>query len=174
MEFQRLTSPADSRFDTSMELYQNSFPPHEQRTAASQRKILEDSEYHFELIYEGTLFVGLLLYWQTDAFIYVEHFCIVPVLRGHGYGQAALACLSRAELPVILEIDPPVDETSIRRRAFYLRAGYSENAFPHIHPPYHAGTEGHPLEIMSYPRRITSAEYEQFQLYLKNTVMRPS
>lgn len=172
MEFQRLTSPDDKRLDMAMALYRNSFPPHEQRTGTSQKAILNNDDYHFDLIYEGTLFIGLLLYWQTNAFIYVEHFCIAPELRGKKYGQRALANLSQKGLPIILEIDPPVEEVSIRRKAFYTRAGYVSNPFPHIHPPYHPENKGHSLEVMSHPQAISPKEYEQFRSYLENVVMR--
>lgn len=172
MEFHRLTSPNDEKLDMATALYRGSFPPHEQRTASAQKAAINHGDYHFDLIYEGTLFIGLLLYWQTSAFIYVEHFCIVPELRGKKYGQRALAHLSQKGLPVILEIDPPADEISIRRKAFYIRAGYIPNPFPHIHPPYHPENKGHALEVMSYPQELSSKEYEQFRSYLENVVMR--
>lgn len=155
-----------------MKLYHDSFPPHEQRDIGSQKAIFNNGEYHFDLIYEETLFIGLLLYWQTDTFLYVEHFCIAPELRGKKYGQTALALLSQKGLPIILEIDPPTDEIAMRRKAFYTRAGYIANAFPHIHPPYHPEYDGHPLEVMSYPGALTFSDYERFRLYLENVVMR--
>jgi hypothetical protein len=37
---------------------------------------------------------------------------------------------------VILEIDPPVDSFSIRRKDFYLRLGFHENNYQHYHPAY--------------------------------------
>ena len=63
------------RYADAWKLYRASFPYHEQREIASQKKILRDKGYFFDLIYDGELFVGLLLYWETDLFLYVEHFC---------------------------------------------------------------------------------------------------
>lgn len=167
----RLTSYEDAMYTQAMELYRNSFPGHEQRKDASQKAALGVAEYHFDLIYDGNVFVGMLLYWETKDFLYVEHFCVKPELRGKSYGQKALEELGKKRKRVILEIDPPTDEISIRRKGFYERAGYLENSFRHVHPPYHAENQGHPLVVMSCPDLLTRTEYESFYDYLKNTVM---
>lgn len=171
VNFIRLTSPDDRRLDEAMKLYQLSFPEHEQRETDSQRRILSHSEYHFDLIYDEDLFVGVILYWETDEFLYVEHFCINPEMRNRRYGQRALALLNEKGKTVILEIDPPVDDISKHRKAFYERAGYRENPYEHVHPPYHKGNVGHPLVIMSCPRPIDLSIYEQFKRYLEHVVM---
>jgi hypothetical protein len=101
----------------------------------------------------------------------VEHFCILPALRGRGCGQQALELLGQQGKTVILEIDPPVDEVSLRRRGFYLRCGFAENPFPHVHPPYHEGNHGHDLVVMSSPRSLTAAECGAFKTYLNDVVM---
>lgn len=167
----RLTSYEDAMYTQAMELYRNSFPGHEQRKDASQKVALGAAEYHFDLIYDGNVFVGMLLYWETKDFLYVEHFLVKPELRGKSYGQKALEELGKKRKRVILEIDPPTDEISIRRKGFYERAGYLENSFRHVHPPYHAENQGHPLVVMSCPDLLTRTEYESFYDYLKNTVM---
>ena len=73
---------------------------------------------------------------------------------------------------MILEIDPPVDEISIRRKGFYERCGFVENPFRHIHPPYHAENQGHELVIMSSPIMLEADEYESFNRYLRDVVMK--
>lgn len=171
MELVRLESPEGEAFRRAMELYRGSFPPHEQRREAAQRVIMGRADYHFDLIYDGAAFVGLLLSWETAAFCYVEHFCIAPEVRGQRYGQRALELLHRRGKPVILEIDPPVDEMSRRRQGFYERAGYRVNPFPHVHPPYRAGVQGHALVVLSWPRALSQAEYDGFDRCLKETVM---
>lgn len=172
MRLERLTDPKHAMFEKAMALYRISFPPHEQREAESQRKILSDSDYQFQLIYDGETFAGILLCWETEDLLYVEHFCILPEMRNRKYGQRALALLRQREKPVILEIDPPVDEVSIHRKGFYERCGFIENPYPHVHPPYHAGNTGHSLVIMSYPDRITQSRYDAFRRYLERRVMK--
>jgi len=172
MRFERITDTSHRMYKTALDLYHISFPMHEQREPASQEKILSDDEYHFDLIYDKNDFAGLLLSWETEEFIYVEHFCIIPEMRNRNYGQTALSLLGQQEKPVILEIDPPIDAISARRKRFYERNGFVSNPYPHIHPPYHRGNTGHDLVIMSYPKEITRSEYDSFNHYLEYYVMK--
>lgn len=158
-------------FQRAMDLYRASFPVHEHRELSSQKRILSHPEYHYDLIYDGDVFVGLMLYWETEKFLYVEHFCIEPNLRGKNYGSAALELLEENGKPVVLEIDPLTDEISIRRKAFYERSGFCANPYAHVHPPYHVGASGHELMIMTYPEAFSETAYDEFAGYLKETVM---
>lgn len=109
MTFERITSPSHPLYADAMVLYGISFPAHEQRETPSQTAILTHPDYHFTAILDGSHFVGDMLYWETPDFRYIEHFCILPALRGQRYGSRALSMLP-CDRPVILEIDPPVDE----------------------------------------------------------------
>lgn len=171
MDLIRLTTADDNLYPAAMDLYRISFPYHEQREEPSQRNTLLCDDYHFDLIYDGTCFVGIILYWETQSFLYVEHFCIEPQMRNKRYGQKALQLLAEKGKPIILEIDPPVDPVSIKRKAFYERQGYRENSYQHVHPPYHPENTGHLLTVLSYPHELAPAEYEAFRSYLNHTVM---
>ena len=172
LHFARLTDANDARFPDAMALYAESFPLHEQRLLPSQRAILGDTRYRFELVCDGADWVGLLLCWETTDFVYVEHFCIRPDKRNRQYGAQALHLLTAEGKPVILEIDPPVDEISRRRAGFYARCGFAENPYPHVHPPYRAGREGHALRVLSSPQALDEQSYGAFAHFLRETVMR--
>ena len=172
MELRRLCAPQGAAFERAMQLYSISFPPHEQREPASQADCMGLEEYHFELVYDGPTWAGIILYWETDAFLYIEHFCMFPELRGKNYGRRALYCLAKKGKTMILEIDPPEDAISIRRKGFYLHSGFVPNPFPHVHPPYHAGNDGHTLVVMSHPKALTEDVYRAFYVYLKDHVMK--
>ena len=120
---------------------------------------------------EGERFLGILLFWESEGFRYVEHFATCPQLRGQGVGARALAQLNSEGIPVVLEIDPPRDEVSIRRQHFYERCGFFANTYRHVHPPYRAGYEGHPLVVMTCPAPASQEEYDRFAAYLGGTVM---
>ena len=171
MHFERLTAADDARLPDAMRLYGESFPLHEQRQDASQTAILQNEAYHFDLVYDGEDWVGLLLNWETEDFIYVEHFCILPEKRNCRYGERALSLLRERGKTVILEIDPPEDEISRRRRGFYVRCGFREDPFPHVHPPYRKQNAGHRLTVMSCPEGLTQSGYDRFAQYLSGTVM---
>lgn len=172
MRLEPLTSAEHERYHEALNLYRVSFPHHEQREPASQIKILDDEEYHFYLLYDEDLFVGLALCWETETYIYVEHFCILPELRNKTYGEKGLALLGRKGKTVILEIDPPVDAISLRRKGFYERCGFVANPYPHVHPPYHEGNSGHELVVMSCPMAISQEEYDRFNHHLVHRVMK--
>ena len=76
MKLERITDTGHNLYQTALDLYHISFPFHEQREADSQANILHDQEYNFHVIYDKEIFVGMLLYWETERFIYIEHFCI--------------------------------------------------------------------------------------------------
>ena len=124
------------------------------------------------LIYENNRWVGMILWWETEEFIYIEHFCILPEMRGKKYGQKALELLGGERKTVILEIDPPIDDVSVRRKRFYERSGYQANRFAHVHPPYKKGFKGHDLVVMSSPDQLSEAEYRAFNSYLSSVVMK--
>lgn len=168
----RITDTTNSMYTPAMELYQISFPFHEQREAFSQSAILHDEAYHFDLIYDQDVFVGLALYWEMSGYLYLEHFCILPEMRNHQYGQKALTLLGQKGKTIILEIDPPVDPISLRRKGFYERCGFVENPYPHVHPPYHKGNHGHQLVIMTRPSQISQEEYDDFKDFLQNHIMK--
>ena len=170
MRIERMTTPEHPLYERAMELYHASFPAHELRESASQQKILHDPAYHFDLLFDDEQFVGEVLYWEIAGFFYIEHFCILLELRNHHYGQTALELLHST--PLILEIDPPVDAISIRRKGFYERCGFVENSYRHIHPPYHCGNSGHPLVVMSYPAALTQQQYDAFYDGLTDMVMK--
>lgn len=171
MESIRLSSASHPLYPRARALYEESFPLHEQRVPSSQQAVLADEAYHFDLLFEGELFLGLSLYWEAPDFFYVEHFCIDPALRGQRYGRRALDLLGQKGKPVILEIDPPEDGPSLRRKAFYERAGYRANGFAHVHPPYQPGRPGHRLLVLSYPDALSAALYGRFSAYLQQHVM---
>lgn len=169
MEFKRITNIQHPLYQEAMNLYKISFPYHEQRELISQSQILNHDEYHFDVICDDGNFVGEVLYWSIENLLYIEHFCILPTMRNKQYGQRVLALLQ--EKPLVLEIDPPKDEISLRRKAFYERCGFVENHYCHIHPPYHKENSGHELVIMSSPRTLTEREYDVFNRYLQNVIM---
>ena len=100
MTFERIPSPSHPLYADAMALYGISFPAHEQRETPSQTAILTHPDYHFTAILDGSTFVGDMLYWETPDFRYIEHFCILPALRGQRYGSRALSMLPNDPLSI--------------------------------------------------------------------------
>ena len=96
MVFKRLQDSQDSLYLQAMQLYQTSFPLHEQRKPDAQRAILQEPDYQFNLLMEEDHLLGELLCWERPNFIYVEHLCILPQLRGQHCGSRALELLGQS------------------------------------------------------------------------------
>lgn len=171
LTFSRCCDADNPLMDAAMALYRRSFPAHELRLWPDQQAVMNDPLYHFDLCLLDGALASLILYWDFGAYIYVEHFCVEPSMRGHGLGTLILAELVKKSRPIILEIDPLTDDVAIRRKGFYERCGYVANGFAHIHPPYQAANHGHTLIVMSHPRALSQAEFDTFTVDLREKVM---
>ena len=58
-----------------------------------------------------------------------------------------------------LEVEPPEDDLTKRRVAFYERNGFVLNHYPYIQPSVSKGRPSVPLLIMTYGRAIEEVEY---------------
>ena len=70
-------------------------------------------------------FCVIVFYWEDDRFLFLEHIAVERALRGRGYASDALRILKNKNKPVILEIEPPVDEKTEKRYSFYRKNGFS-------------------------------------------------
>ncbi|MCC8186978.1 MAG: GNAT family N-acetyltransferase [Bacteroides sp.] len=174
MNSTRLTSCQSPLYKKFTENYQVSFPVYEQRTSGQQQYAFSRSEYHLDIYTaDQEEYIGFLSYWVFDSYIYIEHFAIDAHKRGTGYGKEILSeFLHTCGKTVVLEIDPVVDEISLRRLRFYQSLGFVTNSWKHIHPPYRQGYEGHSLEVISYPNVLSQEEYDQFKEDLSVQVMK--
>ncbi len=170
MEVIRIKDASNELYSKALSLYKTSFPIHEQREKESQKEILNNDDYHFDCIIDNGAFIGEILYWEIGNYLYIEHFCVQDEMRNMGYGACILNLYKDKIL--ILEIDPPVDDISVKRKGFYERQGFKENTYRHVHPAYHKGYKGHDLVVMSLNETLSLDEYNIFNDYLKNIVMK--
>ncbi len=174
MEFIRHTDIENEAFRRAFALYQISFPAHEQRRLEDQRSAMADPRYFCESIWDGETFCGLMFYWELDGFSYIEHFAVDSVSRSQGIGSKCLSAFCAKKKRIILEIDPLVDEISVRRKGFYERLGFHYNGYSYTHPSYRTGCTPHQLLIMSWPNPITEEEFDTFSRDLWHVVMQYS
>lgn len=170
MLLERLSSKNFCLFKIALNLYKSSFPIEERRDDKEQDRVLQKDEYHFDLIMDEEAFVGIMLYWDIGEWIFLEHFAILPNLRGRGYGKAALDLLKMKKKPILLEIEPPDDDMTQRRYDFYKRNGFVMNSFTHIQAKYHLGDEDLELKLLSYPNEIKMDEYRLFCEYMTREI----
>lgn len=172
MRLLRINSITNTYFNDALKIYKNSFPEFEQRTIESQIEVLNHDQYYCCVVLEDTLLIGILFYWKYEDYNYLEHFAISSNLRGQSYGSKILKEFCENNSNTILEIDPPTDDTSIKRLNFYSNLGFKLHDFEHIHPPYRKNYSGHKLNIMSFNKNLSLYEYTKFNNFLKTTVMK--
>lgn len=167
MKLERLSEQNQKYYAAAKALYEEAFPVLERRDDLEQARIMQNPAYHFDFITDEDGFVGIMLYWETDSFVYLEHFAILPELRCKGKATAALGILEeQSQKTVILEIEPPCDDTSIRRYRFYQRSGFVMNPHEHLQAKYHLGDADLYLKILTYPREISKDEYAAFRKFV--------
>ena len=170
MYLERLSDSNRHLFDRAFALYESAFPREERRDLTEQTRVLNKEAYHVDFILNNGEFQGIMLYWETEDFIYLEHFTTLPEVRGNGIGSAALELLKAKGKTVLLEIEPPTDELTRRRFAFYQRNGFQMTPHYHIQAKYHLGDEDLQLSILSYPTIITEQQYMLFQDYMTKEI----
>ena len=129
LQFIPFKSRSDKGWAEAWELYEKSFPYNERWNAEGYDRAFGDPNFEADGIWRGDEFIGILFHWGADGYRYVEHLAVSPALRGQNMGSAALSAFCRKVGRVILEIDPPVDDISIRRLHFYERLGFVANPY---------------------------------------------
>lgn len=174
MKWIRLRSSDEKYFNQAWAIYEQSFPVFEQRLLRDQQAAMKDEEFYFIAIVEEERVIAIVGYWIYPHFIYIEHLAVHPEVRGQKIGTKVLHELRELQKTLILEIDPPVDNISIKRLHFYENVGFKLNDYPHVHPAYRLEYKGHELKVLSYPQGISLHVFKIFRQYLNDTVMKYS
>lgn len=132
--------------------YNNSFPLVERRDFSFVVDLLtQEQRFSLDLILDPVNYIGFITYWDFDSFIYIEHFAIDEKKRNVGFGGKSLqAFVKKIDKPILLEVEPPVENEQIRRIAFYNRCGFEYHTLPYKQPPYRVGDLMQPMCLMSF------------------------
>lgn len=168
----QIKNKEDQYFAEFWKVYSKSFPLNERRTSGQQIEIFKKTGYQLISYLSGNRIIGFVAFWTSKEFVFIEHFAVTCEVRNKGFGSAILKqFLVRNVNPVILEIEPPVDDLTRKRLRFYESSGLIGNKHLHFQPPYHPGDQYLQLDILTYPHQITADLYKQFSQFQKNTVM---
>ena len=163
MRYTRINNTKHPQFQEVWSLYKKSFPSEERRQLRTQRKIMDNPLYHFEIINKEDVFIGFVMWWKFEDLIYIEHLATSPRFRGKGYGLHILErFISETKVPLLLEVEHPITEINKRRIGFYQRAGFVLNNHEYKQPPYKKNGMYVPLMLMTYPGAITKKEVRHF------------
>lgn len=168
----QIKTTGDPYFAEFWRIYTESFPQNEKRTIKQQIEVLKKPEYQLEIYLCDVQVVGFNAFWTTTDFIFIEHLAIAPEVRSKGLGSLILKPFVESKtIPVILEIDIPIDELTFRRLKFYESLGFVKNDHIHFMPPYARKDEPLRLQILTYPTGISDNLYNQFARFQKEIVM---
>ena len=153
-------------------IYSTSFPLNERRTSEQQIVVFKKTEYQVNCYLSENHIIGFIAFWTTKEFVFIEHFAVSSEVRSKGFGRVILKpFLEGKAIPVILEIEPPIDDLTRRRLRFYESSGFIRNKHLHFQPPYHPEDQPLQLDILTYPHQIATDLYLQFSQFQKNIVM---
>ncbi len=118
---------------TIRQLYREAFPRSERKPFWLIRRKAHQGIAELLVVRSDGAFAGLVVTLLHGDLVLLDYFAIKPECRGQGLGGQTLALLREryAGRRIVLEIEPP-DEASdnaeqrARRKAFYLRHGFSE------------------------------------------------
>lgn len=152
IECRRIENSSDTLLDKVEKTYNASFPEAERRAFPLVRGLVDIEQRFsvFTLMKDGE-YVGFITAWSFAGFTYIEHFAINPSARNGGVGgQAMRAFMVSCGSPIVLEVEIPADEMSVRRIGFYERLGYTLDSHTYFQPPYRKGEPPLEMRLMSY------------------------
>lgn len=159
-------------FDQVFDIMKESFPEAEYRDYQEQKLLLTHPRY--SLLTEKNEqqnVIGFLAGWKFDEFSYVENVAVFSSIRGGGIGKKLMErFMEQATLPIVLEVELPMNEINQRRIGFYKRLGFQLCEFPYVQPPLRTGFKPLPLKIMSFPDHLSSIEFEKVRHVLYKEV----
>ncbi len=162
----------DPHFADFWKIYTESFPANERRTSDQQFEVFQKPHYQINTHVTDNQVVGFIASWNDPEFVFVEHFAIAPEFRSKRFGSTVLQqFIEEFKIPIILEIEMPIDELTKRRLKFYELAGFIRNPHQHYMPPYHESNPPLEMEILTLPSRISDELYQRFAKFQKEVVM---
>ncbi len=170
MEFKRIEQEDSERWKQVWDLYESSFPLAERRKLEDHIRASENEHFHPLSIWDNDQLIGFAFYWEWSNYRYVEYFAVSPELHGQSYGSQIIKEIRDSQHTIILEIDPLINELSVRRLQFYERAGFTLTPYRFMHLPYRLDSAPQELLILSYPQMITKEQHIDFLNFIDNVV----
>lgn len=170
MEFIRIEREDSEKWNKVWSLYEESFPVAERRKLEDHLRAYYNPLFHPLSAWENEELLGIVFYWEWNNYRYIEYLAVSPLLRGKGYGNQMIKHIKDSEHTIILEIDPLINELSVRRLQFYERAGFTLTPYRFMHLPYRLEAMSQELLILSYPKMITKEQHKDFLNFIGEQV----
>lgn len=151
IELIRIVSSDTPEYRFMEGLLVRSFPREEYRDLDELRRLTDESSvFRNNIVLDDGAPVGLVTWWDFEGFRYVEHLATNPERRNGGYGGRILEHMRHeSSAPVVLEVEMPEDEMSVRRVGFYRRHGFVLWEREYVQPAYRRDGEPLPMRLMA-------------------------
>jgi ribosomal protein S18 acetylase RimI-like enzyme len=148
--FKRITQADELALGEIKPLYENTFPQYERRTWDALLKLLAEPKMSLNTIISDQQFIGFVIYWKLEEWLYIEHFAIIPGMRGQQLGTGVIQLLlAEAGGKLILETEPAITGEAIRRIEFYQKLGLEVINHPYNQPAYRSEEKPFPMLLMT-------------------------
>lgn len=150
-------------FEQIFSLMEISFPKNEFRTFENQKKLLQNPYYNIiTQENEKNDVIAFLAFWSFNTFNFIEHLAVSPLCRGKGTGTKIMNDFinKNSSKSIVLEIEPPSDEITVKRLKFYERLGFKLNNYEYYQLPLRENDSKARLNIMSYPQKLSPSEFQ--------------
>lgn len=161
-----------SHFEEVFKLMEKSFPKNEYRAKENQKKLLKNPMYKLDIkTDESGKTIAFIASWDFPKFIFIEHLAVDPSCRGKGMGSKIMKdFINNSKKPIVLEIEIPNDEISIKRKNFYEKLGFKLNNHEYYQLPLRKGDKPMKLNLMSYPNEIPDETFEIIENIIQSYV----
>lgn len=175
MDIQILKATTETNLEQVRDLYLGAFPANERRRFEGfLQQLQQKKSCSVFLAMQGPQNLGFFTLWDFNSFVFIEHLAVWPAFRGRRIGEGILQwVLTHYHCPVILEVEPPQDEMTRRRVAFYRRNGFFLLDYNYSQPSYDGIIPGPVLNLMCSVPNPISLLVEEFFLRTKEEVYGP-
>lgn len=152
IDFINVIKDDDPLLEKITRTYVDAFPYQERRDLEEIKDLIVCNPlYTLQGIFNDGKYVGFLTYWTLPEIIYAEHFGIDKDFRNKGIGRDAFfKFVTEAPLPVVGEVEKPVEDWAKRRIEFYRRMGIKICNIPYFHPAFRPNGKEIEVYMVSY------------------------
>ena len=172
LELRKICKSDVSLFYYAKDVIESTFPENEYRSFDQLQNLIEAEErFKINIIYNNNEQVGVISYWNFDDFYFIELLATEEKCRNQGIGSQLLQLICKQmDKPIILEIELPTSELTIRRKAFYERNNFVTWPNIYFQPPFREGEEIIPLKLCCYGNLNAEKDFENIKRIIHTQV----
>ena len=172
LDFYRIINVYDPMFSRLYNLYTASFPHPERRSwDGLVHELIYEKRFFSNVLLQENEFVGFLNYWKFEQFYYIEHFAVLEKMRGKNIGSDAIEMLKKqSKVPIVFEVELPVDEPTRKRVHFYERLGFTLLLQEYAQQAYIDDESQVPMKLMCNDEAFGTENFETIKSTLYSEV----